>query len=115
MSSVTNTIVFYLDSTFLNSPISFIMQYPNGTRQRSNPPSLFYSHRSKLVYDNYLIYDQGSIAAASEFSGAPTSAEYKEELQQWNYQQSFTSTEMGSRSIRLVIDPRIGTKSGLIQ
>ncbi len=114
-SGVTNTLAVDLDATFSNSPITTISEYPNGTSQLYNRLSLFYSDGSKLVYDNYIIDDQGSIAAASEFSGAPTSAEYKEELQQWNYQQNFTSTEMGSRSIRLVIDPRIGTKSGLIQ
>ncbi|MCG3205486.1 MAG: hypothetical protein KCHDKBKB_02207 [Elusimicrobia bacterium] len=113
--SVTNTLAVDLDANFSNAPITSITEFPDGTSQLHNKLSLFYADGSKLVYDNYIIDDEGNMVPASTFNGISTSAEYKNILDTLNYQQNITATEMGSRSIRLVIDPRIGTKSGLIQ
>lgn len=113
-STVTNTLAIDLDSDFTNAPITSISEYPSGDGVLHNRLSLFYSDGSKTVYDNYIINDEGKIGNASSFDGLATSESYKNELVNWNYQQKVKSTEM-SDEINLVIDPRIGTISGLIQ
>jgi hypothetical protein len=95
-------------------PITTVSEFPDGTGTLHNKLSLYYSDGSSLVFDNYIIDDEGNVASTSAFSGISGSAEYQSELNNWNYQQKITASEM-SDSINLVIDPRIGTMSGLIQ
>lgn len=114
-TSVTNTLAIDLDADFTNRPILTISENPSGSGILHNRLTLYYTDGSKLTYNNYIINDEGKIAPASTFAGLSNSADYQEELENWNYEQDVTATEMGSRSIRLVIDPRIGTMSGLIQ
>ena len=114
-TTTANTLAIDLDATFTNPAITAISEFPSGTDKLHNRLSLYYSDGSSLVYDNYIIDDEGTVANTSAFSGLSTSSAYQNELLNWNYQQKVTSDEMGGRSINLVIDPRIGTMSGLIQ
>lgn len=114
-SGVQNTLANDLDATFSNAPVVTVSEFPLGSAQLQNRLSLYYQDGSQTVYTNSIIDDQGNIAPASAFAGKSTSASYKEELEKWNYEQRVTSTEMGGRYIDLVVDPRIGTVSGLIQ
>jgi hypothetical protein len=113
-SLVTNVLAVDLDGTFTNKPIIPISEYPSGENQLHNRLTLIYNDGSKLVYDNYIINDEGKVATTDDFSGLASSADYQNELVKWNYQQKVKATEM-SDSINLVIDPRIGTISGLIK
>lgn len=114
-SGVTNTLAIDFDADFTNRPILTISENPSGSAALHNRLTLYYADGSKLTYNNYIINDEGKIAPASSFQGLSNSADYQTELNNWNYEQDVTATEMGNRSIRLVIDPRIGTISGLIQ
>lgn len=113
--TAANTLAIDHDADFTNQPITTISEYPSGSSLLHNRLSLYYSDGTKTQFDNYIIDDEGDIANASAFSGISTSAAYQTELLNWNYQQVVTSDEMEGRSINLVIDPRIGTMSGLIQ
>jgi hypothetical protein len=114
-STVTNTLANDLDADFTNAPITTGSEFPLGESQLQNRLSLYYQDGSRTTYTNTIIDDEGNVAPSSAFSGKSTSAAYKEELEKWNYAQRVTSTEMGGRYIDLVVDPKIGTKSGLIQ
>jgi hypothetical protein len=109
-----HTLAIDLDATFTSAPITAISEFPDGSDASHNRLSLYYQDGSKTTYDNYIIDDQGKVAPTSVFSGLSNSAAYQNELVNWNYQQKIKSTEM-SDEINLVIDPRIGTISGLIQ
>jgi hypothetical protein len=113
-TGITNVLALDLDATFTNAPVVTISEYPEGSGTLHNRLSLYYNDGSKLVYDNYIIDDEGNVATSDKFDGLGTSADYQNELLNWNYQQKVKATEM-SDSINLVIDPRIGTMSGLIQ
>jgi len=113
--TTANTLAIDLDATFTNAPITTISEFPSGTGILHNRLSLFYADGTKVVYDNYIIDDEGNVAEASRFDGLTTSAAYQSELLNWNYQQNVTSDEMEGRSIRLIVAPEIGTLSGLIQ
>ena len=104
-----------LDADLTNAPVATLSEFPSGPANLYNRLSLYYSDGSKTTYDNYIIDDKGTVAPASVFDGISSSAAYKNELDNWNYEQRVTSDEMHGRSIDLVVDPRIGTKSGLIQ
>ncbi len=114
-SSVTNTLAVDLDANFTNSPLTTTSEFPLGTTNLQNKLSLYYQDGSQTTYTNTIIDDEGNVAPTSAFDGKSSSAAYKEELEKWNYEQRVTSTEMGSRYIDIVVDPKIGTKSGLIQ
>jgi hypothetical protein len=114
-NTVANTLAIDLDSNFSNAPLISVIEQPSGAGSLHNRLSLYYSDGSKTVYDTYIIDDEGNIAPRSAFSGLSSGTAYRNELDKWNYQQKVTSTEMGGRSIDLVVDPRIGTISGLIQ
>jgi len=114
-NSTANILALDLDATFTNPAITSISEFPTGSGSLHNRLSLFYSDGSKLVYDNYIIDDEGNIGDTSTFTGISTSAQYQNELNNWNYQQIVTADEFNGRTIDLVIDPRIGTMSGLIQ
>lgn len=114
-STVTNALAIDLDSDFANAPITTVTEQPDGADSLHNRLSLYYSDGSKTVYDTYIIDDNGKVGPSSAFDGLADSASFKNELEKWNYEQSVTSTEMGGRSIDLVVDPRIGTISGLIK
>jgi hypothetical protein len=114
-TSVTNTLAIDVDSDFSNAPITTLSEYPSGVDNLHNRLSLYYSDGSKTTYDNYIIDDEGNIGPASAFAGISTGAAYRTELENWNFETIVTATEMGGRKIDLVIDPRIGTRSGLIQ
>lgn len=113
-SAINHVLAVDLDATFTNPAITTISEYPSGTGTLYNKLSLFYSDGSKTEFNNYIIDDDGKVASSTDFSGLTTSAAYKNQLEKWNYQQKVKSTEM-SDEINLVIDPRIGTVSGLIQ
>jgi FecR protein len=113
-TSAGNVLAVDLDATFSNIPIVTISENPDGDGIKHNKLSLFYSDGSKAEFDNYIIDDEGQMATSEDFSGVSTSADYKNELNNWNYQTKITATEM-SGEINLVIDPLIGTISGLIQ
>lgn len=113
-STVTNALAIDLDTDFANAPIITSIEQPSGAGNLHNRLSLYYSDGSKTVYDTYIIDDEGQLAPSSTFDGLASGAAYKNELDKWNYEQRVTSTEMNGRSIDLVIDPRIGTQSGLI-
>ena len=113
-STMSNTLAIDLDATWTNSPVTSISEYPSGTGTLYNRLSLYYQDGSKTVFDNYIINDNGDVAPASRFDGLSTSTAYKNELLKWNYQQKVKSTEM-SDEINLVVDPRIGTMSGLMK
>jgi len=65
-------------------------------------------------YDNYIISDEGKVAALSDFAGITSGSAYKTSLLNWNYQQIVTASEFGGRKIDLVVEPKIFIKSGLI-
>ncbi len=113
-AGVTNALAIDLDSDFSNAPITTVMEQPSGANNLHNRLSVYYSDGSKTVYDTFIVDDEGKLAPASTFDGLSSGAAYKNELDKWNYEQKVTSTEMGGRSIDLVVDPRIGTQSGLI-
>lgn len=110
-----HTLAIDLDATFTNKPITIISEFPSGTSNLHNKLSLYYSDGSNTTYDNYIIDDLGAVAPTSSFEGKSTSAAYKEELEKWNYETRVEANEMNGRYIDLVVDPRIGTISGLIQ
>lgn len=114
-TSAVHTLAIDLDSDFSNAPITALSELPDGADKQHQRLSVYYSDGSRLKYDNYLIDDEGNILSNSLFSGLTTSASYKDELEKHNYETHITATEMGSRYIDLVIDPKIATKSGLIQ
>lgn len=111
---VTQVLAVDLDVNFTNPAIVSISEFPDGQNTLHNKLTLFYSDGSKIEYDNYIIDDEGKVATADKFDGLGSSAEYQSELLNWNYQQKVKATEMQG-DINLVIDPRIGTMSGLIQ
>jgi hypothetical protein len=109
-----NVLAIDLDANFTNAPIKNISEFPKESNSLHNRLTLVYSDGSQTVYDNYILDDEGNVAPRDAFSGLTTSAAYQNELLNWNYQQKVTSTEM-SGEINLVIYPKIGTISGLIQ
>ena len=113
-AGITNALAVDLDSDFANAPITTVFEQPAGPGVLNNRLSVYYSDGSRTVYDTFIVDDEGKVAPASAFDGLSSSAAYKNELDKWNYEQKVTSTEMGGRSIDLVVDPRIGTQSGLI-
>lgn len=112
--SVARTLAIDLDATFTHAPIATISEFPSGSGSLHNRLSLFFDDDSKLVYNNYIINDDGQTATNADFAGIATGAAYQNELLKWNYQQKVKGDGM-SDEINLVIDPRIGTMSGLIQ
>jgi hypothetical protein len=114
-SFVTNTLAIDLDTNFTNAPITTASEFPSGTDNLHNRLSVYYADGSRTVYDNYIIDDEGATVPTATLSGVSGSAEYKNKLDLYNYETIVTATEMGGRKIDLVVDPRIGTKSGLIQ
>ncbi len=112
--SVSNILALDLDGLFSDAPIGAQSTYPEGSGSLHNRLTLYYADGSVTTYDNYIIDDEGNIAPASAFAGVTSGEEYKGKILDWNYQQKIKSTEM-SGEINLVIDPRIGTLSGLIQ
>jgi hypothetical protein len=114
-STSLSTLAVDLDADFANAPIVTVLEQPSGPNSLHNRLSLYYSDGTKSTYDTYIIDDQGNIGSRDAFSGASTSAEYRNQLERWNYEQKLSSTEMEGRDIDLVVDPRIGTISGLIQ
>jgi len=104
------------ETVWVNKPIYTASEYPSGTGSLYNRLTLFYPEPDgkKTVFDNYIIDDHGNVAPTSAFSGIATSAAYQNELVKWNYQQKVKADEM-SDSINLVIDPRIGIMSGMMQ
>ncbi len=113
-TGVTNILSIDADTNFTNAPVVTISEYPSGSGTLHNRLSLYYSDGSKLVYDNYIIDDDGNVATSEDFDGISSSADYQNALLNFNYQQKVKSTEMRDE-INLVIDPRIGTMSGLIK
>jgi hypothetical protein len=114
-SFVANTLAIDLDANFTDAPITSASEFPAGTGNLHNRLSVYYADGTRTTYDNYIIDDAGQIVPTSKLSGFTNSADYKEQLDNYNYQTVVTSTEMEGRHINLVVDPRIGTKSGLIQ
>ncbi len=114
-SFTTHTVAIDLDANFTNAPITTASEFPSGVDNLHNKLSVYYADGSKSIYDNYIISDDGDVVPASTLSGFSSSAEYKSKLDLYNYETVVTATEMGGRKIDLVVDPRIGTKSGLIQ
>jgi hypothetical protein len=114
-SSVTNTLSIDADADFLNAPIMTVVEQPSGPNSLHNKLSLYYGDGSKTTYDTYIIDDKGTVAPADAFSGITTSADYRNAIDGFNYEQCVSSDEMQGRNIDLVVDPRIGTISGLIQ
>lgn len=121
-SSINNMLAWDLDidNALSEQPIKTFTEFPSGDGNLHNRLSLYYADGSVVEFDNYFIDDEGSIAPTSAFEGITTSAAYKNELNKWNYQQKVTATDgdgnpLMSDQINLVIDPRIGTMSGLIQ
>lgn len=114
-TTVTNVLALDLDADFTNAPITSASEFPSGTGSLHNRLSVFYADGTKIVYDNYIIDDEGNIASVGLFSGISGSSDYQNQILNFNYQQKVSATEFGGRSINLVIDPRIGTLSGLIQ
>jgi hypothetical protein len=112
---VTNTLAIDLDATFTNAPVTTVSEFPSGVDNLNNKLSVYYGDGSKTTYDNFIIDDEGAVVPASALSGFSNSADYKNKLDGYNYETKVTSTEMEGRHIDLVVDPRIGTKSGLIQ
>ncbi len=115
-SGVTRTLSIDADVDWTNPAIATISETPSGTSSLYNRLTLYYAppDGKKTVFDNYIIDDEGNVAPASAFAGITTSAAYQNELVKWNYQQKVKADEM-SDSINLVIDPRIGVMSGLMQ
>ncbi|MCB4755416.1 MAG: FecR domain-containing protein, partial [Elusimicrobia bacterium] len=99
-------------------PYQTIQTTPSGSDKLHNRLNLYYKDvndvETRTIIDTYIIDDDGNIGDRSSFSGLSTSAAYKTELLKWNYQQKIKATEM-SDEINLVVDPRIGTMSGLMQ
>lgn len=113
-SAVPNTLAIDFDADFSNAPILAVRELPSGSASLHNRLSLYYGDGTKTTYDTYIIDDEGTIAGSDAFSGVSSAADYRNEIEKWNYEQSVTSDEMAGRSIDLVVDPRIGTISGLI-
>ncbi|MEK9144871.1 MAG: hypothetical protein AAB339_04600, partial [Elusimicrobiota bacterium] len=65
-------------------------------------------------WDNYIISDEGEVAAPGDFGNARTGVAFKETLLKWNYQQIITASEFQGRKIDLVFEPKILIESGLI-
>ncbi len=114
-SFVTNTLAIDLDATFTNAPITTASEFPSGVNNLNNRLSVYYGDGSLTTYNNFIIADDGSVVPTSTLSGFSDSASYKNKLNLYNYETVVTATEMGGRKIDLVVDPRIGTQSGLIQ
>ncbi len=66
-------------------------------------------------YDNYIVSDEGKIAALSDFAGVRSGTSYKETLLKWNFEQVITCSLFGGRKIDLVIEPKTLIQSGLIR
>ncbi len=113
-SGVANTLAIDFDASFSNAPIQTVFEQPSGATNLHNRLSLYYGDGSKTTYDTYIFDDEGNVAPTSTFDGISTSAEYKNQLDRFNYEQCVSSDEMNGRKIDLVVDPRIGTISGLI-
>ena len=88
--------------------------YPDG-QYLHNRIKIDYVDDTYEQYDNYIIDDEGKLAKLSDFSGITTGAAYKLELLKWNYETVITATELGSRKIDLVVEPKIFIKSGIIK
>lgn len=112
--TIANVLAVDLDATFTAAPITSVSEYPEGSNSLHNRLTLYYQDGSKTTYDNYILDNEGNVAPRDAFSGLVTSAAYQNELQNWNYEQKVKSSEM-SDEIDLVIDPAIGTMSGLIK
>lgn len=68
-----------------------------------------------LKFDNYILNDEGKIAAPSDFAGVTSGAQYKSTLLNFNFEQVTTASEFQGRKIDLVVEPKILIQSGLIQ
>jgi hypothetical protein len=114
-SFVANTLAIDLDAAFTNAPITTASETPSGPDSLHNKLSVYYGDGSRTTYDNYIIGDDGAVVGTGALNGFSNSADYKNKLDLYNYETVVTATEMGNRKIDLVVDPRIGTQSGLIQ
>ncbi|MBI5243127.1 MAG: FecR domain-containing protein [Elusimicrobia bacterium] len=74
-----------------------------------------YEDGSFISWDNYILDDQGRVAAVSDFSGLVSGTAFKSRLLDFNYEVVITASEFNGRRIDLVVEPRILISSGLIQ
>lgn len=113
--AVNNTLAIDFDADFANAPLTAIAESPSGAANLHQRLSLYYSDGSKLVYDNYIIDDDGTIMTNADVTGGSSSSTYKDGLEKLNFEMRVSATEFGGRTIDLVIDPRIATQTGLFQ
>ncbi len=128
------TLTVYVDQNignagfkYLNGNYAFDSYFPDSANQDSplfsdgiHQRLITYYPRTNIdipfeQYDTYILSNEGKIAPISAFSNATSGRTFKEELIKWNYEQITRSSAFESRTIDLVVEPKILIKSGLIK
>lgn len=105
------------DATFTYAGVTTpqsVLSEPSGAYLLHNRIRIYYGDGTQESYNTYIISNEGAIAPTSAFNGLTSGASYKNELLNWNYQQSVSATEFQGRTIDLVVEPKILIRSGLI-
>jgi len=68
-----------------------------------------------VAWDNYGIDVEGRVSPAAGFGGAVSGPVFRQGLLGSNLEQVVTATELGERSIDLMIAPRFLTQAGLLR